>query len=117
MTVTHGIRIRGSQFWVIHRRLEYGPFDYEWSKDFCGIEFLYRGHKFGEYCSADELFADLKSCRLPRRVFEVASIAMGTMVRGMLNGRTSLERAVLLEEQLVRQGLSRYALIDRDEAR
>ena len=30
---THGIRFEGTRFWVLHRRREFGPFDYEWS---CG---------------------------------------------------------------------------------
>ena len=55
----HGILINGSTFWVVHRSRVHGPFDYEWSTDLHGVEFLYQGSKFGEYCSADELYADL----------------------------------------------------------
>ena len=33
-----GLRFEGSAFWVRHRHREFGPFDYEWSRDMLGIE-------------------------------------------------------------------------------
>ncbi len=107
----NGIRLNGSEFWVIHRSREYGPFDYEWSRDFCGVELLFRGEKFGEYCSADEVYADLKPFRLPRRVYEVASISIATLVKSILDGVAECERPELLSERLTAMGFPRFATI------
>ncbi len=76
---THGVLFEASRFWVLHRRRDYGPFDYEWSQDFAGVELIYAGTKFGEYCSKDEIFADLKEFRLPAAVVEVATIVLGCL--------------------------------------
>ena len=38
MAGAHGVRFDGTRFWVVHRRREFGPFDYEWSGDLDGIE-------------------------------------------------------------------------------
>ena len=67
MTVTaaSGLRFEGTAFWVRHRHREYGPFDYEWSRDLGGVELIYGREKFGEFCSADEIYADLKEFHLP----------------------------------------------------
>lgn len=105
----NGIRIRGSVFWVVHRSSAYGPFDYEWSSDFCGVEFHFQGEKFGEYCSADEVYADLKTFRLPRRVCEVASIAIGTLVRSIFEGLPEDERPARLKQTLTELGFPRFA--------
>ena len=110
--LVHGIRFSGTQFWIVHRRRSYGPFDYEWSKDFCGIEFLYRGQKFGEYCSRDEIFADLKPFQLPERVFQVAAVAIGTVVDCVLNGITVPEREHYLTGNLRTARLEQFANID-----
>jgi hypothetical protein len=64
----HVIVFGGLRFWVTHRRRDYSTFDYEWSRDFAGIELLDQAQKFGEYCSREEIFADLKPFQLPRRV-------------------------------------------------
>ena len=96
----HGLRFHDTQFWVIHRRSEYGPFDYEWSPDFRGVELTYRGAKFGEICSIDEIYADLREFRLPMRVVEVASVVFGCMMVGMSNGYSQAEREALLVETL-----------------
>src|SRR5262245_31833571 len=82
---THGLRFADTCFWVTHRRREYGPFDYEWSKDLNGVELTYAGQKFGEYCSDAEIFADLKEFQLPTSVVEVGSIVIGCIVFGLLN--------------------------------
>jgi hypothetical protein len=108
---SHGLQFDGSRFWVMHRRRAYGPFDYEWSKDFYGIELHYQGSKFGEYCSPAELFADLKPFDLPIRVAEVASIAIGCTVYGILSGWPEEERLVFLVDQLRTLGYEQFTHI------
>ena len=92
MSAAHGLRFDGTQFWVTHRRREFGPFDYEWSREFDGIELWYGGQKFGEICSEDEIFADLKEFHLPMRVVEVASVVFGSTLRSILSGHSARER-------------------------
>jgi hypothetical protein len=86
----------------------YGPFDYEWTTDFCGVEMLYDGQKFGEYCSCDEIFADLKPFRLPMRVVRVTSIVMGCVLFGVLNGLKEVERRQLLDCRLRESGCEQF---------
>lgn len=107
-----GIRISGSTFWVVHRSRAHGPFDYEWSKDFCGVEFLYRGQKFGEYCSANEVYADLKPFRLPTRVYEVASVVIGSLVRSILEGVAEADRPDCLVDALTSMGFEKFAHVE-----
>jgi hypothetical protein len=107
---SHGIQLDGSRFWVRHRRKTYGPFDYEWNSDFCGVELLYDGRKFGEYCSVDELFADLKPFRLPMSVVSVTSIVMGCVLFGIMHGLREAERLELLEGRLKQHGFDRFVL-------
>ncbi len=107
--VRHGLRFWGTQFWVIHRGREFGPFDYEWSSDFHGIELLYRGQKFGEVCSEEEFFADLKPLRLPMRAAQVACVVLGSMVLGIVRGLSPAEKHALLVENLRRHGLEKFA--------
>ena len=123
---THGVLFEGSRFWVSHRRRDYGPFDYEWSQDFAGVELIYAGRKFGEYCSKEEIFADLKEFRLPATVVEVATIVLGCLVLGVLNGLPEGARRQFICEQLVAGGYQRFAqlstrpeppLIDRQPRR
>ena len=104
-----GLRFSGSRFWVIHRRQEYGPFDYEWSKDFSGIELVYLGQKFGEYCSIEEIYADLKPFKLPMRVVEVSSVVLGATLFGVLHGFNEHEKRANLIRQLNEHGFSRFA--------
>jgi len=99
-----GLRIDGTRFWVIHRRREFGPFDYEWSQDLGGLSLLYRGDKFGEICSSEELFADLKGFHLPMSVVEVATLTLGCCLYGILCGLTSGQREDLLEAHLIEHG-------------
>src|ERR1043165_9080113 len=106
---THGLRFSDTRFWVTHRRREYGPFDYEWSKDFCGIELTFAGRKFGEYCSDNEIFADLKEFQLPTSVMEVGSIVIGCIVYGVLNGLGDEERVQLLVRRLEASGHGKFA--------
>src|ERR1700685_357358 len=106
---THGVLFEASRFWVLHRRRDYGPFDYEWSQDFAGVELMYAGKKFGEYCSKEEIFADLKEFRLPAAVVDVATIVLGCLVFGVLNGFPESERRKFICDQLVAGGYDRFA--------
>ncbi len=102
---------------MTHRRREYGPFDYEWSPDFAGMELIYAGKKFGEYCSKDEIFADLKEFQLPISVVEVATIVLGSLVYGVLNGLSEAERRTLICNQLIAGGYERFTqLVIRPES-
>lgn len=92
-----------------HRHREYGPFDYEWARDLRGVELLYGREKFGEYCSSDELCADLKEFRLPMRVVEVSSIVCGSIVFGVLNGLSGDQKRAVISEHLFNNGLDRFA--------
>ena len=116
MATQHRLRFDGATFWVTHRNREFGPFDYEWSKDFSGIEFVYRGEKFGEYCSSDEIFADLKKFRLPMRVVEVTSVVMGSILFGVLNGFSEEEKRGYVVDQLEQHGLGNFAKTISDSA-
>ena len=109
---TNGIQFLGTRFWVVYRRRHYGPFDYEWNKDLSGIEFIYQGTKFGEYCSADEVYADLKQFRLPTTVYKVASITIGTVVESILDGIPTNEREDLLAARLVNFGFEKFTRIE-----
>jgi len=106
---SNGLRFNESAFWIMHRRREYDPFDYEWSKDFNGIELMFQGQKFGEYCSSEEIFADLKQFRLPMRVVEVAAVVMGSTLYGLLNGLNADEKQFDLFRRLGEHGLQRFA--------
>ncbi|MEZ6051434.1 MAG: hypothetical protein R3B91_06735 [Planctomycetaceae bacterium] len=106
-----GIRWEDSRFWVIHRRREYGPFDYEWSHDLHGVTLLYRGQKFGEICNGCELFADLKEFQLPFAVSEVATVAIGCISFSVLHGLSLDERKRLISFRLTKHGYSEFALL------
>lgn len=108
MAAAHSILLDGTRFWVTHRRVQYGPFDYEWSPDFCGVALLYEGRKFGEYCTAQEIYADLRPDRLPLSVVRVSSIVMACVLLGVMNGLTELERSELLRQRLAEFGFDRF---------
>ncbi|MDZ4685811.1 MAG: hypothetical protein SH850_12150 [Planctomycetaceae bacterium] len=108
MVPLHAVHLTGTRFWVTHRRCSYGPFDYEWSPDFNGVELQYAGRKFGEYCSAEELYADLKPFALPMSVVRVTSIVMGCVLFGVLNGLPESERHRLVRERLKEFGYARF---------
>ncbi len=109
MTAASGLRFQDTTFWVRHRNREYGPFDYEWARDLGGIELRYGDHKFGEFCSADQISADLKEFRLPMRVVEVTAVVSGSILFGLLNGFNQFEKRMLVIENLQIYGLDRYA--------
>jgi len=108
MNSSHGIRFEQTRFWVTHRRREYGPFDYDWSADLRGMELLYQGVKFGEICSAGEIFADMQEFRLPMRVVEVATVVLGSIVLGVSCGFNDQEKSALLVDILNRFDCERF---------
>lgn len=114
MAAAHGLRFDLTQFWVIHRRREYGPFDYEWSRDFDGLELCYCGRKFGEICSEEEIFADMTEFQLPTRVVQVASVVFGATLSSILKGHSVAERRESLERHLTEQGCE--AFVPRNDA-
>ena len=105
---THGVRIEDTRVWVTHRRLEYGPFDYEWIPNLRGIELMFRGCKFGEILSEEEIYADLSEYRLPVRVVEVAVLVLGHALYSGLNGFSDGERRHILEGCLIEAGCDRF---------
>ena len=111
MSGAHGLRFDGTQFWVVHRRREFGPFDYEWSREFDGIELWFSGQKFGEICSEDEIFADLAEFKLPLRVVEVASVVFGSTLRSILAGDSARERRLNLIRLLTEHGCEQFLTI------
>jgi len=117
MSAAHGLRFEGTQFWVLHRRREFGPFDYEWSRELDGIELWYSGQKFGEICSEDEIFADLAEFKLPLRVVEVASVVFGSTLRSILSGHSPLERRSDLIRLLTEHGYEAFLTINEGPPR
>lgn len=115
MPLRHGLRIEESRIWVIHRLEEYGPFDYEWSPDLQGMEMTYQGQKFGEYCNSREFFADLSEFKLPRSVYSVATIALGTLIQAILNGNPSPQRESLILRRLANSEFSKYATTSNND--
>lgn len=109
MAASTGLRFEGTAFWVRHRQREYGPFDYVWANDFLGIELTCGGRKFGEYCSTEEITADLKDFRLPMRVVEVSSVVCGALLFGLLNGLEDREKLAVICYHLEVKGLGRFA--------
>lgn len=105
-----GVLMDETRFWVVHRREFYGPFDYQWSIDLRGIEFLYQQNKYGECCSDEEFFADLKHFQLPRRVSQVATIVTGTVVSCIFHCIASNDRVQQITHNLKSMGLERYTL-------
>ena len=93
---------------MVHRHREYGPFDYEWSADLSGLEMTFQGEKFGEYCSNDELFADLKPYKLPMSVIQVSTVVMGTQFYCILQGYSAAERRHEVVRRLSEFGLARF---------
>ncbi|MCA9049981.1 MAG: hypothetical protein KDA89_14695 [Planctomycetaceae bacterium] len=105
---TDEILLEDTAFWVASRGRCFGPFDYEWSRDLRGVELTYQGTKFGEICSAEEIFADLSPFRLPMSVCRVAVITAGTLAAGIADGQSFEERVRRLLESLQAFGYGRY---------
>ena len=76
---------------------------------------LYDGQKFGEYCSMDEIFADLKPFHLPMSVVRVTSIVMGCILYGVLNGLREAERHRLVTMRLKELGFAQFEIRPLDE--
>lgn len=108
MSASHGIRFEDTRFWVLHRRREYGPFDYEWSRDLGGIELHFQGEKFGEYCEPGAIDADLKEHRLPMTVVKVASIVLGCIVKSIVTGAGDNGRREGIMDRLNAMGFARF---------
>lgn len=106
----YAVVILENGFWIHHRGKGYGPFDYQFSNDLGGIEFLFQADKYGEFCSSEEFFADLKPYGLPIRVSEVAAVVTGTLARCIFQGIAASDRSRLVTRQLEKLGLGRYQL-------
>jgi hypothetical protein len=98
------------RFWVASRNRLFGPFDYQWSLDLHGLEFTYQGMKFGEVCSEDEFYADLKPCRLPITVCRVVTVVVGNIAAAIRSGTPTDQRDRSLEKTLRMFGLSRFSV-------
>ena len=107
--VTHGVRFLDTAFVVIHRRREYGPFDYEWSTDLHSVDLTYRGVKYGEVCSPAQLYVDLREFRLPQRVVQVAMLVTGGVLQSLRQGCTPSERDLRIRRLLCAAGCGRFA--------
>jgi hypothetical protein len=102
------IILNEDKYWIVCRYELYGPFNYQWSGDLYGIEFTYQGQKFGEVCSEDEFFADLKPFGLPICVARVAVLTAGTFVLGIRQGTSQNERVTHLISLLQQFHLDRF---------
>lgn len=77
------------------------------------MEMTYKGDKFGEFCSSNEFFADLKPFRIPLQVCEVGTLVLGLVMQGLLSGLTATERDSQVEQELVSRGFGQFARIVR----
>jgi hypothetical protein len=91
-SASNEIILNDDKFWIVSRNELFGPFDYQWSGDLYGIEFTYQGEKFGEVCSEEEFFADLKPFGLPLNVARVAALTAGVIAFGIRAGSSLDER-------------------------
>ncbi len=97
-------------FWIVSRQKLFGPFAYQWSGDLYGIEFTYRGEKYGEVCSDDEFCADLKPYGLPISVSRVAALTAGALAYGIRSGTSIDERVSHLTALLQQFALDRFRI-------
>lgn len=74
-----------------------------------GIEFLYCRKKFGEYCSDEEISADLKEFKLPMRVVEVTAVVCGSIIFGIIHGFSQSEKKAILLKNLQQSQMSQFA--------
>jgi hypothetical protein len=110
------IIFQGDQFWIVRRRKVFGPFDYQWSGDLYGIELTYQGHKFGEICGDEQIFADLKPFKLPLAVARVAALTAGAVVFGIRAGTCQEERIRHLISLLQQFGFEQFRIRDSRSA-
>lgn len=104
------IIISDSVWWIYSRGQSWGPFEYQWSSDLRGVEFLFRGEKFGEVCSREEFFADLAPFGLPISVCRVAAIIAGSVAASLAAVEEPDVRISRLIEALDDYGFGRYAV-------
>ncbi len=109
-SVSNEIILNDDKFWIVSRNELFGPFNYQWSGDLYGIEFTYKGEKFGEVCSDDELFADLKPFGLPITVSRVAALTAGSIAFGIRAGSCVDQRVIHLIELLQQFELQRFRI-------
>jgi len=95
-------------WWIVSRGNTWGPFDYQWSTDLRGIEFTYRGNKFGEICGEDEFFADLAPFRLPISVYRVDAVIAGSFAAAISCGDGPEARMTRLLGSLRAFGYGRF---------
>ncbi len=108
--VSNEIILNEDQFWIVRRHHLFGPFNYQWSGDLYGIEFTYKGEKFGEVCGEDEFFADLKPFGLPITVARVAALAAGSIAAGIRSGACTDLRVAHLISLLRQFELQRFRI-------
>ncbi len=111
------IIISDTVWWIRRRGQSWGPFEYQWSSDLRGVEFLLRGEKFGEVCSQEEFFADLAPFGLPISVCRVAAIIAGSVAVSLAAVEEPDIRVSRLIETLDEFGLGRYIVRQVAEAR
>lgn len=109
-SVANEIILNDDKFWIVSRQELFGPFDYQWSGDLYGLEFTYQGQKFGEICSEDEFYADLKPFGLPISVARIAAIIAGTIVVSIRSGTSTDERVTHLISLLQQFNLGRFSI-------
>ena len=109
-SVPNEIILNDDKFWIVSRQELFGPFNYQWSGDLYGIEFTYQGQKFGEVCSEDEYYADLKPFGLPISVARVAALIAGTLVVSIRSGTSTDERVTHLISLLQKFDLDRFRI-------
>ncbi len=107
-TAPNEIVLCDTAWWIVARGRVQGPFDYQWTSDLKGIEFLYRGVKFGEVCSEDELYADLSPFGLPISVCRVCAVVAGTLAMSLAALEDTETRTVRLTKALDEFGFSRF---------
>lgn len=112
MSRRHALLIDDNRIWIRHRGHIFGPFDYEWSPDFCGAEFHYAGRKFGEFCSVDEIFVDSSELGVPRTVSQIAVVAIASTICGVLAGEESSQRLERIQSRLIEFGFDRYLPVE-----
>ena len=108
--VANEIILNDDKFWIVSRQELFGPFDYQWSGDLYGIEFTYQGQKFGEVCSDDEFYADLKPFGLPISVSRVAALMAGAIVISLRSGSSTDERVSHIVSLLETFELDRFSI-------
>jgi len=107
--ITHGLRFPDSGFCVIHRRREFGPFDYEWADDLRSVDLTYRREKYGEFWSIGEMCLDLGPFRLPSRVVQVSVLVTGSLLQSLLLAEAGADRLLRIRRTLQQFGCTRFA--------